>query len=179
MLAYLGFSSRWRDWISLILRCSSPRVLVNRVMGHRFLHRWGLRQGDPLSPCSSSLSWMCLMQLSARPLTQAVFSPLMTVLHNIVLLSMPMIWSSFFLCRAGSRVRPRHHLCLWFNLRATHQFCQMFDNPDLSFGRGHGVGSELFPCSIFDFPFTYLCIPLSVCKLPKAAMQPLIDKVSH
>jgi hypothetical protein len=38
VLAHLGFSRRWHDWISLILRCSSPRVLVNRVMGHRFLH---------------------------------------------------------------------------------------------------------------------------------------------
>ncbi len=36
-----------------------------------------------------------------------------------------------------------------------------------------------FPCSISEFPCTYLGIPLSVRKLPKAALQPLVDKVSH
>jgi hypothetical protein len=36
-----------------------------------------------------------------------------------------------------------------------------------------------FPYSISDFPCSYLGIPLSVRKLPKAALQPLVDKVSH
>lgn len=36
-----------------------------------------------------------------------------------------------------------------------------------------------FPCSISDFPCTYLGIPLSVCKLPKAALQPLVNRVVH
>nr|AAM08521.1 Putative retroelement [Oryza sativa Japonica Group]AAP51826.1 retrotransposon protein, putative, LINE subclass [Oryza sativa Japonica Group] len=36
-----------------------------------------------------------------------------------------------------------------------------------------------FPCSISDFPCTYLGIPLSVRKLPKAALQPLVDRVAH
>jgi hypothetical protein len=36
-----------------------------------------------------------------------------------------------------------------------------------------------FPCSISDFPCSYLGIPLSVRKLPRAALQLLVDKVSH
>lgn len=50
VLAQLGFSQRWRDWISLILSASSSRVLVNGVPSPQFPHRRGLRQGDPLSP---------------------------------------------------------------------------------------------------------------------------------
>nr|CAE02201.2 OSJNBa0095H06.7 [Oryza sativa Japonica Group] len=33
VLAQLGFSQRWRDWVSLILSASSSRVLVNGVPG--------------------------------------------------------------------------------------------------------------------------------------------------
>jgi hypothetical protein len=36
-----------------------------------------------------------------------------------------------------------------------------------------------FPCTISDFPCTYLNILLFVRKLLKAALQPLVDKVSH
>ena len=39
--------------------------------------------------------------------------------------------------------------------------------------------SPAFPCLVSDFPCTYLGIPLFVRKLPKAALQPLMDKVSH
>ena len=34
------------------------------------------------------------------------------------------------------------------------------------------------PCAIEDFPCTYLGLPLSVKKLPKAVLQTLVDKVA-
>jgi hypothetical protein len=34
----------------------------------------------------------------------------------------------------------------------------------------------LFPCSVVDFPIKYLGIPLAVAKLPKSALQPLLDQ---
>jgi hypothetical protein len=36
--------------------------------------------------------------------------------------------------------------------------------------------SSKFPCSVVDFPIKYLGIPLSVSKLPKSALQPLLDQ---
>lgn len=50
LLEARGFSSRWRDWISLILASSSSMVLMNGILGPKFHHERGLRQGDPLSP---------------------------------------------------------------------------------------------------------------------------------
>lgn len=38
--------------------------------------------------------------------------------------------------------------------------------------------SSAFPCVITDFPIKYLGIPLSTHKLPKSALQPLVDQVA-
>lgn len=45
-----GFPERWIKWISTILQISTSRVVVNGHMSDYFVHRRGLRQGDPLSP---------------------------------------------------------------------------------------------------------------------------------
>jgi hypothetical protein len=37
---------------------------------------------------------------------------------------------------------------------------------------------DLFPCQVSEFPLTYLGIPLSVHKIPKSALQPLVDWVA-
>jgi hypothetical protein len=49
ILQHMGFSRRWREWISIILSSASTRILLNGNPGHRICHTWGLRHGDPLS----------------------------------------------------------------------------------------------------------------------------------
>jgi hypothetical protein len=46
----IGFGPRWREWVSILFRTSSSRVLLNGKQGPVFSHRRGVRQGDPLSP---------------------------------------------------------------------------------------------------------------------------------
>jgi mannosylglycoprotein endo-beta-mannosidase len=50
MLAHRGFSTRWTNWLSAILRDSSSRVILNGNPSPKIRHCRGLRQGDPLSP---------------------------------------------------------------------------------------------------------------------------------
>lgn len=50
VLEHLGFSRRWRNWISILLSTASTRVLLNGRPRHHISHACGLRQGDPLSP---------------------------------------------------------------------------------------------------------------------------------
>ena len=50
LLEHLGFPSRWRDWISVLLATSSSQVLLNGIPGQPIAHGRGLQQGDPLSP---------------------------------------------------------------------------------------------------------------------------------
>jgi hypothetical protein len=50
VIEYVGFGKRWCDLISLLLSTTSTRILVNGEPGLPFIHKRGLRQGDPHSP---------------------------------------------------------------------------------------------------------------------------------
>lgn len=50
IMTFLGFSLRWRNWISALWGTTSSSVLVNGEPGPRIRHLRGVRQGDPLSP---------------------------------------------------------------------------------------------------------------------------------
>jgi hypothetical protein len=39
------------------------------------------------------------------------------------------------------------------------------------------LATSIFPCQVTEFPIKYLSLPLSISKLPRAALQPLADKV--
>jgi hypothetical protein len=50
VMAKMGFSTKWRQWIMTCVSSATVSVLVNGSPTNEFSMRRGLRQGDPLSP---------------------------------------------------------------------------------------------------------------------------------
>jgi hypothetical protein len=76
VLEAFGFGSRWRGWISCLLRTSSTSILLNGVQGQRYRHRRGLRQGDPLSPMLFILAMEPLQRLLEVAASEGLLSPI-------------------------------------------------------------------------------------------------------
>lgn len=76
LLEKRGFSTCWRNWIALLLASSSSMVLLNGILGPKFHHEKGLRQGDPLSPYLFILAIDTLQRLFELATEQGDLSPL-------------------------------------------------------------------------------------------------------
>jgi len=76
VLQALGFGPRWREWVSILFRMMSSRVLLNGQQGPAFSHNRGVRQGDPLSPMLFILAMDPLQRLLDMATQQGVLSAL-------------------------------------------------------------------------------------------------------
>jgi hypothetical protein len=68
--------SWWCDIVCNLLASASSQVLLNGKPGHKFLHRRGLRQGDPLSPMLFILVMDVLFYLIKKAADDGLLEPL-------------------------------------------------------------------------------------------------------
>lgn len=179
VLQAMGFGSRWRDWISMILSSASTRILMNERPGRRITNRRGLRQGDPLSP----MLFILVMEVLQRLFTAAARA-------NIL---------------APPPIQAIHHQCSLYAddvmlfITPSRQDLVTVREVLKFFGDASGLRTNMAKCTavpivcskaeidrirhildvqIAEFPITYLGLPLSVTSLRKRHFQPLIDKVT-
>ncbi|KAM0882066.1 hypothetical protein ACQ4PT_032540 [Festuca glaucescens] len=177
VLAHMGFGQRWRNIISLILDSSSSRIMLNGCLGARFVHRRGLRRGDPLSPMLFILAMEPLQRMFARATEQQILSPLR--------LRAARLRASFYADDAALFVNP-----LKSDITVVQQILQLFGNVS-------GLRTSLEKCVAYpvacagvqlddvlqdfggvqgSFPCKYLGLPLSFRKPKRVEVQPLFDR---
>jgi hypothetical protein len=178
MLQARGFPVRWRNWIALLLRTASSRVLINGALGRTIEHHRGLRQGDSLSPFLFDLAMEPLHRLLDLAFDSGILSKLRGTkctfraslyADDVALFINPTIQDiqglrdilSGFGCATGL-------LTNMAKSSITPISCAGIDTDALA--QSIGIPVKHFPCM-------YLGMPLSVWKLAKADWQALLDKV--
>lgn len=180
VLRKLGFGSRWCNLICGLLSSSSTQVLLNGIPGETIKHRKGLRQGDPLSPMLFILVMDVLNLMFTRASCAGLLQPLSRrpIQHRISLYADDV---ALFLQPTAADIT--------LSLRLLHLF-----------GKASGLKTNvhksnvlpihcseenlvtiqnILPCEVQNFPCKYLGLPLTIKKMTKEQVQPIIDKVAE
>ncbi|WVZ50728.1 hypothetical protein U9M48_001955 [Paspalum notatum var. saurae] len=179
VLLQLGFGRRWCNLLCLLLSTSSTKVLVNGEPGEQLINRWGLRQGDPLSPMLFILVMEVLNALVVKATQKNLLQPLAVsqAKHQISLYADDVI---MFL-------RPNR-----VDLTLVSQLLDAFGHASglrTNFSKSsvcpiHCSEADLLilmdvmACEIGAFPCNYLGIPLRIRKPSRSDLLPLVDKVA-
>jgi hypothetical protein len=169
----------WRDILSGLLATSSTQVLLNGVPGAIIHHKRGLRQGDPLSPMLFILVMDILGCIVAKVDEEGQLQPLSSKpLHHRISL-----YADDAVLFSHPRENEIHTVLGILNL----------------FGKASGLKTNIqkssvypircgqeelmtlhdwLPCELASFPCKYLGLPLSLKKLSKNQVQPIIDTVA-
>ena len=179
VLKGFGFGQRWCDIVSLILATSSSRVLLNGTPGKKFLHKRGLRQGDPLSPLFFILMMEPLQKILLKATEVGLLSPLG--------LKGAKFRASFYADDAALFLNPVKE-----DMVATQRILHIF-------GCMSGLKANLSKCVVYpiqcrdmditqvlnefggsagSFPCQYLGLPLGIRRPSRADLQKLIDRIA-
>jgi hypothetical protein len=166
-------------WITLLLRTAQTKVLVNGYEGDAFRHGRGLQQGDPISPLLFVIAMDVLAALFHAAEQAGILShfALSDIKHRVSLytddavvfakperaeLDAVCIILDFFGAASGLKVNfsksavvPIH--CPEETMLAVR---------------------DALLCRVASLPCTYLGLPLSLRKLSKASLQPVLDKLA-
>jgi len=179
VLRKLGFGSRWRDLVCALLTSSSTQVLLNGTPGDFIQHKRGFRQGDPLSPMLFILVMDVLNWLVTRASEAGLLQPLSSrpIQHRISLYADDV---AIFLRPAAADINLTLQLLQLFGdasgLKTNVQKSNVL--PIQCAEEDMAIIQNLLPCEVQDFPCKYLGLPLTIKKLTKEQLQPIIDRIA-
>jgi hypothetical protein len=176
MLRVRGFGVRWRNWIAAFLSSASSRVLFNGEEGASISHRRGLRQGDPLSP----LLFILAMEPLSRLFDLATDDGLLSPVAGSIRCSLYADDVALFIKPTAGEVSAAKAILQVFgevsglvvNLSKSQAIpirCGDIDTATIL--QPAGLQISTLPC-------TYLGMPLSLRRLRRVDIQPLIDKIA-
>lgn len=176
----MGFSSRWLDWISILISSASTKIMLNGVPGKRIIHARGLRQGDPLSPMLFILVMEALNAMFIKANMEGIFSSLrspaikyrislyaddLVVFVHLENRDMRVVRKILDVFAGASGLQTNIQKCQYTPIQCTEDQLQ--------------VVAQILPCQRTSFPCRYLGIPLTIYALRKVDLQPLVDAVAN
>jgi hypothetical protein len=178
VLTALGFSTKWRNWISSILGTSSSRIIINGRTTQNIKHAKGLRQGDPLSPLLFIIAIDPLQRIIDQAARQGLLQPVLPTKANLRC-SLYADDAALFAHPSPVEMDRLQKILLLFGecsgLKVNMNKTEIFPirlQPEM-------VNNIVrnFPGKISTFPGRYLGLPLHTRKLRKIEVQPLVDKI--
>lgn len=87
VLRHLGFGNGWCNTLCTLLSTSTTNISLNGEPGEEIWYRWGLQQGDPLSPMLFVLVMYVLNVLISKASNDGLLQPLATrhIKHRVSL----------------------------------------------------------------------------------------------
>ena len=180
VLRALGFGPRWCEWVSILFRIATSRVMLNGLLGTSFHHARGVRQGDPLSPMLFILAMDPLQRILEFATQMGALSPVPSSTAR---------WrTSLYADDAAIFINPRKE-----DIDAIKVILQAFGN--ISGLHINLEKSSVHPirCDEIDldhvltsfagirgsFPCRYLGLQLHTRSLRKVHVQPLIERIAQ
>jgi hypothetical protein len=178
VLERLGFSPKWRDWISLALSTASSRILLNGIPGKPIKHERGLRQGDPISPMFFILAMDPLQWILQLATEKGIMHPISSRARGIKT-SLYADDAAIFVVLTKRDIKALRAILYIFgqmmgmctNVQKSEVFPIWCISPQLD------QILKGFPAPLREFPCRYLGCPLHPKKLRKIDFLPLIEKV--
>lgn len=172
------FPRRWTDWVRMILSTFSTRVLVNGEPSLYFLHKKGLRQGDPLSPMLFNLA-VDILQRMVQSANHTLSNPIKNRISQA-------IWALQYADDTALIVKADEEAFITTKLVIrlfTKVLCLHVNYGKSSFVPINVPNAELvcliLECQPTDFPVNYLGMPLTVQKSRREHLMPLVKKIER
>ena len=179
VLRNLGFGQIWCGIISGLLTSSSTHMTLNGIPRERINYQCGLRQGDPLSPMLFILVMDVLHYMVKKAIEEDLLQPLArrALQHKVSLYADDCV---LFLRPSAADIGITLDILELFgsasglktNIQKSSVLTIRCKQEDREIIQLH------LPCQLQDFPCKYLGVPLSIHKLTKAQIQPVIDKIA-
>ncbi|KAE8806724.1 hypothetical protein D1007_17083 [Hordeum vulgare] len=170
-----GLGAGWNNWIAILLRTTTTKVIVNGVPSKSFGHACGLPQGDPISPPLFVIAMDVLSALVNKALELGVPSNFsgITDMQRISVYADDVALFIKPSTQDLNLVKATLDAWLWVNYEKSSTIMIRGEPEDQM------RVSALLHCDLAEFPCKYLGPPLATKNLTRVGWQPLLDQVRN